>query len=670
MPIWLRARKSATVLCVLLLLIANLFIVWKLFAVEYSAYTGSIEGTFIAIARVLAEHPGEWKWWPFWNGGMPFEVAYLPFMHWIVAAFSLATGLSAARSFHMVTASLYVFSALAVFWMALELSRRKWASFIAALAYSCLSVSALLIPAVGLDAGGPWNLRRLQILVFYGESPHTIALALLPVAVVCFHRGLTTPSAKWKILAGMLAAFVVLSNAFGIVEAAGALICWVLAYPAKPWWKAPLTAAVIGVVSYCWISPWLSFSMIRAMRANAATSGGDFRYTASSWIALAILSAGYVLLWWILRKVEQRAHVRFFVLLAYFFTAIVLTSYIWQIAVIPQPHRYQLEMDMALLLAVVFAAAAILDRFPRGVRAAAVMVLLGGLAIQTVHAIGYARKLIRPVDHTRLSEYKIAKWLDEHRRGERTFVAGSTALLFNAFTNNPQLHGGHDQHTVNSFIPIVDFTIRSGMNAGSRDAEYAVFWLKAFGARTVVVSGPGSTEFYRTFLNPRKFDGVLPALWREGGDVIYDVPGRAASLAHVMPAAAVPAQTPVHGLDIAPVEAYVAALNDPAYPPATFEWEGMNQGRIRANLIRGQVVAVQVAYERGWEAWANGKRQPVRGDAIGQTVIEPECAGPCEITMRYTGGNEAVIQRIMSLAATLGAIAYAWAGRRRRRTGG
>jgi hypothetical protein len=658
---------SAATLCALLLLMVNLLIAGKLFAVEYSAYTGSIEGTFIAIARIMAEHPGQWKWWPFWNGGMPFENSYLPFVQWLVAAFNLVTGLSPARSFHIVTAGVYVLSALSLFWMALEFSRKLWTSFIAALAYSCFSFSTLLIPAVAGDAGGVLSLRRLQALVYYGESPHTAVLALLPFAVVCFHRALTTPAVKWKILAGVSASVMALSNAFGVVVLGGTLLCWLLAHRRAPWWKAPLIIATIGLASYFWISPWLSFSMIRAIRANSATTGGDYRYTTGSWIALAILSGGCVLLSWVLRRLKAAAHLQFFVLLGYVFTAVVAVWYAWSIAVVPQPHRYQLEMDLALALVVVFLGAAILDRLPRHVRSAAVVVVLCALAFQALHAAGYARKLIQPVDHRQLSEFKIAKWLDEHRPGERTFVYGSTTLLFNVFTDNPQLHGGHNQHSVSSMAPMVDYTIRTGANAGPRDAEYSVFWLKTFGARTIAVSGPESTEYYKALLNPRKFEGVLPVLWREGGDVIYEVPGRSASLAHVMPPSSVPSRTPIHGLDIAPVEAYVKALDDPRCPPATFEWEGMSKARIRANVARGQVVAVQVTYEQGWEAWANGKRQLVRGDAIGQMVIEPDCEGSCEISLEYTGGTESVITRAMSISAMMAATVFALVERRRMR---
>src|SRR5665811_2615980 len=77
--------------------------------------------------------------------------------------------------------------------------RRLMVSWMAALAYSCVSVSSLMVPIFASDGGGALNLRRLQVLVFYGESPHTTVLALLPVAIVCFSRALTTREVKWKI---------------------------------------------------------------------------------------------------------------------------------------------------------------------------------------------------------------------------------------------------------------------------------------------------------------------------------------------------------------------------------------------------------------------------------------------------------------------------------------
>jgi hypothetical protein len=159
-------------------------------------------------------------------------------------------------------------------------------------------------------------------------------------------------------------------------------------------------------------------------------------------------------------------------------------------------------------------------------------------------------------------------------------------------------------------------------------------------------------------VHPRKFDGVLPLLWRDHGDAIYEVPSRSLSLAHVIPREAVVKRVPENGLDTAPSEAYVAALDDPAYSPASFEWKNLSEADIRTNVDPGRVIAVQVTYERGWEAWAGGRPQKVIGDALGQMVIEPDCKGPCEVSLRYTGGTERVVTRAMSLSALLLGLGY------------
>ncbi len=603
----MRPKSTVTALLCLLLLAINVLVVAKLFAVRYLAYNGSVEGSFIALSRIMAKYPGQWSWWPFWSCGMPFETSYLPFSHWIVAAFILLTHGQPAHAFHEVIAAVYAGSALSVFWMALVLSRKLAASFIAALAYSCFSFANLLVPAIRADAGGLWNLRRLQVLVYWGESPHTVALALLPIAIVCFHYALTTPAVKWKILAGVAAAAVVLSNAFGIAALAMALLCWLLAFRARPWWKAPLVMAAIGVVSYCWVSPWLSPTMIHAIRISAPTAGGDYRYRAVTYLTLAALLAGFVLFAWAMRRWKAPPHVQFFVLFAYAQTAIVLAWYLWSVAVIPQPGRYQVEMDLALPLAVVFAGAALLGRVPIAVRRAVAAALLLALAVQVVHAASYARTLIRAADPSQLAEYKIAKWMDQNRHGQRAFLGGSSSLLYNAITDNPQVKGSHDQHAVNPFMAIVAYTIYSDQNAGDRGAEYSIFWLKAFGAQAISVAGPDSNDYYKPFVHPRKFEGVLPVIWRDGDNTIYQVPSQSTSLAHIIPASAVVARTPIHGLDTAPAQAYVAALDDPRYPLAGFQWTGMSEARILADVAPGQAIAVQVTYVPGWEAWANGR---------------------------------------------------------------
>jgi len=650
-------KRRPVLWCLLVLAIVNIVIVAKLFAIEYLSYNGSVEGSFIAIARIMAKYPGQWSWWPYWGCGMPFETAYLPFLHGIVASAILLTHLPAARAFHVVIAAVYAGSTLSVFWMALVLSRKLAASFIAGLAYSCVSCADLFIPQIRLDSGGAFNLRRLQILVAYGESPHTLALALLPIAVICFSYAFTRRGAKWKILASVLSAAVVLSNAFGVVALGTAVICWLMAFRMKPWWKPAAIASAIGVVSYCWISPWLSPAMIRAIRMSAPTAGGDFRYRAESWVALAAMLAVMLVLWLVMRRAGMPGYVQFFVLYGYIHTAFVVIWYAWKVSVIPQPGRYQLEVDLALLLAIVFVGDWLLERVTVRARRIAATAVIAVLAVQCRYAIHFGYQLIQPLENP--MEYRMARWLDEHRPGERAFMGGSASMLYNVVTDNPQLKGNHDQESVNPFLAIVAYTIYSDMNAGDRAADYSVFWLKAYGTPLISVSGPDSNDAYKPYTHPRKFEGVLPVVWRDGDNTIYEVPVRSKSLAHMMPASSVVGRTPIHGLDIGPAEAYVAALDDVRYPPAEFRWKSLSEAEIHAQVAPGQVITAQVTYDRGWEAWVQGRRQPLRGDGLGLMVIDPDCQGECDVTLRFTGRRERWIARGLSLGAMLFALGYA-----------
>jgi hypothetical protein len=606
----------------LLVLSVNIAIAGPLFAVEYSAYEGSIEGSFIALGRIMAAHPSQRQWWPFWNGGLPFEATDLPFSHWLVAGFSLLTGLSAARAFHIVSASAYVLSAVTVFWMAWEFSRRLIPSLVGALAWSCMSVCALTVPVIGADAGSALNLRRLQVLVFYGEGPHTLVVTLLPVALVCYSRALTRPGISWKLLAGMVTGCAVLTNAFGIVMLPAWVVCWLISFPAPPWWKRPAIAAGIGLAAFLWVSPWLSPAMIRAIAASAPTVSGDYRYTTSSWITLVSTVALFVLLAWAMNRLRVQGYLRFFVLFAYVPMAVLVTRLVWGVAIVPQPERYHVEVDLALVVAIVFIGAAAAGRIAPRIRAIAAPLVFSALALQTVHSILYARALIRSENPINTGVYKIAKWLGSNRPDQRAFLSGSSRALFNVFTDNPQLSGGHDQHTVNRFLPIVEFTIYTDLNAGGHGADYSIFWLKAFGTYLVHVVGPDSGDFFKPFAHPHKFDGVLPRVWSEGDNSIYEVPARSTSLAHVIPASAVVTRTPIHGLDRTPAEAYVAALEDPAYPLAAFRWRNLSQAEVDAIVDPGQVITVldhvrtrmgsmdrrsPTACLRGWTGPARGR---------------------------------------------------------------
>jgi hypothetical protein len=196
-----------------------------------------------------------------------------------------------------------------------------------------------------------------------------------------------------------------------------------------------------------------------------------------------------------------------------------------------------------------------------------------------------------------------------------------------------------------------DTAIGFGVPDVHEDARLTLTWLKAFGVGAIAISGRDSQEYWRAFGHPEKFAGVLPALWSEGGVVIYRVPLREFTLAHIVPEGAIVARTPRDPQDVGGVEPYVAALDDAALPATTFQWEGRNRMRIRTTAAPGQALSVQVSYHPGWHAAVAGQSRALRKDGLGLMWLRPGCNGPCEVVLDYNGGWELRLCRWLSWLA-------------------
>jgi hypothetical protein len=255
----------------------------------------------------------------------------------------------------------------------------------------------------------------------------------------------------------------------------------------------------------------------------------------------------------------------------------------------------------------------------------------------------YARDLTRPVRIEDRIEYREARWFDQHRPGARVFAPGSVSVWMNVFTDSPQMVGCCDQGVPSVEHRIAFYTVYLG--TGKQGADAAVLWLKAYGAQVLGVSGPASSETVKAYTEPGKFEGLLPVLWREGDDVIYQVsPPRdnaPQSLAHVIHPDQQVRRAPVDGLDVEPLRPYVAALEDPSLPRAQFQWRNPHEAAIAADFAADQVLSVQVSYAPGWHATANGRPARLQSDRLGLLLVEPRCTGRCQVTLTYDGGAEA-----------------------------
>ena len=196
----------------LVLTALNLSISWRLLKVEYTNQFSSVEGYFIAIARYISGHWGDFSWYPLWHCGMPYQDTYVPLLHLVVAATASLGHIPAARAYHGVIGVAYALGAPALYGMAVRLGAPRGAAFLSALCYGLFSPSALLMADVARDLGGLWYGRRLQVMTVYGEGPHVTAMTLLPVVVLALENALVKRTGRALALAALSIALVFLTN--------------------------------------------------------------------------------------------------------------------------------------------------------------------------------------------------------------------------------------------------------------------------------------------------------------------------------------------------------------------------------------------------------------------------------------------------------------------------
>jgi hypothetical protein len=363
----------------------------------------------------------------------------------------------------------------------------------------------------------------------------------------------------------------------------------------------------------------------------------------------------------------RASRVLHFAALFFVFMGIVTLSAHWfKLYLLPQPERYHLEMEIAIALLAVFGLRQLPYGSSRALRAGAVAIVVLFSFLQFREYRWFARQMLKPIEITRTTEYKVARWFDQHMSGKRVMAPGSTSFWMNAFTDTPQIGGGFDQGITNQQLPVAQFQIYSGMGAGADEGAIAVAWLKALGVHAIAIGGKDRGEYYKPFNNPLKFEGLLPEVWRDGDDRIYAIPHRSASLAHVMRPEQLVQRAPEPATEVSPLSSYVAALADDSLPEPGWKWHTAHSATASAQMLRGQVLSIQISYHPGWTASVNGRSVPVRSDGIGLIVVDPGCEGECRVDLAFTGGVEAATVQIVSYGALVAGLAWIAGSYRRR----
>jgi hypothetical protein len=631
-----------------------------------------MHGEWIAMARLGNFVSWAPKWWPWWGAGVPLEYTYAPLAPALTAFVARLERCSYELAFNQISGATYCLLPILFYLVSWRLSGRAGYSFIAAAACSLLSPISLLLP----DSSFAWlrvgDARRFYLMFEWDDLPHIMSLALLPVVVWSLHRALTKGGWRFYWVSALSMSLMMLANMFGAVLVGLAVVTLPWTLPQGTRIASFVKAAATAVSAWLLVCPWLPPSLILTIRKNSVLDGEAARASVAI-IALCLvvlaagmmlrLSAGWTRLWafrWLL-----------------VFGAIVILipalDYWAHLHFLPQATRYKIEADLAIIWLVVFSLGWVVQRFPTYVRVALAIALTVPAGTQIVRYRRYSKALLKGVDTAESIEYRAAEWTAEHGPGQRAMLGGSIGQWADAFADVQQLDAQPYTTTPNFEDYLATYIVNTGQGTGNQDAETSILWMKAFGTQTIVVPGQASPEYWKPFVSPGKFEGVLPVLWRERDTTAYDVYGGAPgnsglrSLAHMVHPEDLVQHAPVNGIDTAEIRKYVGAI-ERSGAAAAFRWDGTERAVIDARLAQREVVSVQVNFARGWRALVNGKQARVRSDGLGMMVVESGCAGDCHVALDYEGSGELRLCRVVS-AGLLGIALMAGIGRlwRRRR---
>ena len=647
----------------------NVYICREAFFTESNGHFNSMHGEWMGLARLGGYHLWSASWWPWWGAGSPLEYTYPPGIPVLTAVIARVAHCSLALAFHRLTGVTYCLTPLLLYLTSWQISGAAGYSFAAGVVCSLVSPILLIAPdANAFHFSSFWDARRMMLVFQWDDLPHVVSITLLPLAVWFLWRALN--GRRWLDfgITGFIMAAMMLASMFGLVLIAFTVVTIPLAMVAEKnaAGKSALvsnfaSAAATAVSAYIVVSPWVTPSLLLKIQADSIWDG-EAASPSVTLITLGIVAlacAGVYAI--VLRRVADWG----FRWLLLFGCIVLLIPFLdrWErLHFLPQPSRYRIEADLVVIWIAVFSLRPLIARVPVRARVLLILPLLYFGGGQVVSWRRYAKQLLRPADTAQSIEYRTAKWIEWNLPGQRVMMVGSIGQWAEVFTRVPQL-GAQQYPTAPNFSQqVAVYIVDTGQNAGARDGAVSILWLKAFGARAIAVPGPQSPEYWHLVADPRKFEGVLPVLWRDRDTTIYLVSDGPFSLAHVVRRDDLVRHTPVNGLDVGEIRRYVGALEETTPTPAALSWEGDNKAVIQARLQPGQVVSAQITYSSGWHARVNGASRDIRPDGIGLMAIDPGCTGECRIVLEYDGGAELRACRIAS-ASLLALLFIAFARR-------
>ncbi|MEP6536424.1 MAG: hypothetical protein ABJF23_13950 [Bryobacteraceae bacterium] len=618
------SKRSLADLVLICLLAAVL--IKPLFKLGFTDKWGSVEGAIISDARFLSDHWPNPSWQPLWYAGARYDSLFPPAVRYGTVAIAKIGRVPVVRAYHTYLALFYCLGIGAVYFLIWTLMESRWSAWCGAAAAALISPCFLFLPELRNDAW-LWVPQRLGAMMRYGDGPHIVSLAALPVALAFWSRALQR-FRRIDVVPACLSGAVVAANSLtgaATLAVLFPLMLWslyVTHVDRRIWNRAAVIAALTWGLSAFWLVP----SMLTTSLSNTQwlSPAGT---TWSLWIALACGVVFVVVTNGKFRGRADLAGLLFVCGAAFAFALNVAGNYYFGFQLAGAPMHLAPELDLFLILA---AAEGLRRLRPRRIAL--------GIAFVALATSGpYLRRAwhVYPSDlgFKERAEYKIQEWASQNLPDARLMVAGPARYWIDAWGDRKQLGGESDSGPPEPLLKSAQFQILRG-----DQPALAVLWMQLLGVDAVVTDVGG------------KFAGVLPPML---GDVVYRVPRRFSDLARVVNTDGLNSlQEITANNDLDGLKAHYAVFeNGPDSHPSVV-WDSTDRLRIHARIEAGQSLVVQTNYADGWHAYADGKSLPVREGALGFIRLDPP-PGDQTIRMVFETPLEVWLGRGITLASLL-----------------
>jgi hypothetical protein len=585
------------------------------------------------IARAVMFRDLKWAWNPLEYAGAPFHYLYPPIFHVLMAAMPVH---SMGLAFHLVTGAGFALVSVALYVLCRQLFAGTIPAAFAAIVYSVFPSPVYILPqwrGLALPyAQAPWG---FVATVGYEEAAHGfgLALALFALAAAWGERWLVATLLTAAVMLTSWPALIGLGLGLGALTVAKARDSGVFHSVLR---TVTLAGAAYGLSAF-WIAPgyFVSMSLLDRIALRHTFSAAPFNQT--TWlILLAAVTLIGVSFW-------RRVSAPFALVLTWVALtgAVVVTFTLAGNYLLPLPHRYILELNVALVLGI----GGLISLVPGKWKIAAAAAAMIAASAPALSFVTHAWEVQPHEEDVRTQiGFQIAMWLNQHAGRDRIYATGELDSTLPIWSNVPEV-GGAGVDISNYLIYAAERQVDYGCGADSE--HIAELWLRALNVRYLAVHGAESREYFHWFSQPEKFD-AMPVAWDNGaGDRIHSVPGFDGHDAVVVDRDALAALPRFSSTgDAQFLEAYVRWAAGKR--PANIRWNSANEATLDEHIGPNEAFLVKINNDPGWRA----SDAVTQTDPIGFLMIE--AAHGQQTKLRFGPSRDAWLGRAITALMILG----------------